>query len=83
MLEVVKRKKFKIFTFTLPEVGEELRFEQQISDVSYADIPNYLLLWSLYNWKATYFIISHPPESFKNQFIALDANNLFNDKEVY
>lgn len=60
----------------LPEVGEELRFEQQISDVSYADVPNYFLLWPLYNWKATDLMISHPLESFKNQFIALDANDL-------
>lgn len=60
----------------LPEIGEKLRFEQQVSDVSYAHIANDLLIWTLYNWEPSNLVILHSLESFQYQFIASYANNL-------
>lgn len=49
----------------IPEIGEDIGFEQQVSDISHADITNDLSLGPLYYWKTTYLVISHLLESFQ------------------
>jgi phosphatidylinositol kinase/protein kinase (PI-3 family) len=65
-----------LISSTLPEIGEKLRLEQQVSDVPYAEISNNLLIRSLYYRKTTNFVVFHFLESFQDQFTTLDTNNL-------
>lgn len=62
----------------LPEIGEQFWFKQQVSDIPYAYIPDNLLIWSLHNWNPTNLIVFHLLKSFKNQFVALNADYLAN-----
>lgn len=68
-------RKQKLF---LPETGEKLRFKEQESDVSYAEVAYNLVSWTLNNRKTSNFIVLHFLECFKNKFITSDANDLDN-----
>lgn len=61
--KVQRRPGVKVLLFTLPKIGEKLRFQEQVSDVSYAYVPDYLLRWAPYNWKTADLVLSHSLES--------------------
>lgn len=66
-----------------PEIGKQVRLEQQEFDVTNAQATNNFAPRSLYNRKAANLVVLHTLEGLQDQFITIDANNLTTNDRVY